>query len=249
MLKKCLCLLLCCISQVMAQDIDKITPTLFSYYTEEYPPSNYMENNELTGASVEILKAMWQDMGVSEQPITVLPWARAYRITKFKPMTMLFAMSRTPEREGLFKWVGPIFSDSHILVARHDFSQSFERIEQAFSNTIATVHDDYSFQTLDKAGFPPENMVNVINNKQALKMIKSGRVELALITTETLERLVGESDLALADFKIVSQLSADVNYFAFNLKTPDKVIHQFQQAFDNTQATREAILRKYYLKH
>lgn len=233
----------------MAQDIDKITPTLFTYYTEEFPPSNYIENDQLTGASVEILKAMWHDMEVPEQPITVLPWARAYRITKIKPMTMLFAMSRTSERESLFKWVGPIFSDSHILVARHDFEQPLEGLEHAFANTIATVHDDYSHQRLVKAGFPKENMVTVINNKQALKMIKSGRIDLTLMTTETLERLVGEDELALSDFKIVKQLSTAVNYFAFHPSTPNVVIQQFQQAFDNIEETREAILQKYYLKH
>ena len=68
-----------------------------------------MENGELKGYCVDILKAVWKNMGGSEQPILVLPWARGYAMVQKEPNHMLFAMARTPERENQFKWVGPIY--------------------------------------------------------------------------------------------------------------------------------------------
>lgn len=48
-------------------------PEDIRYITEDYAPSNYLEKGVLTGIAVEVLKAMWAEMGVKEQKIQVLP--------------------------------------------------------------------------------------------------------------------------------------------------------------------------------
>ena len=47
-----------------------------------------------------------------------VPWARGYRMATTQPDVGLFVTVRTPERETLFRWVGPIISTSTTLYAR-----------------------------------------------------------------------------------------------------------------------------------
>jgi polar amino acid transport system substrate-binding protein len=86
-----------------SHDLPQVT-----FYTESYPPANYMENDKLVGISVESLKLMWANLGMSEQNVFLVPWARGYRNVLKTPNSALFTMSRTYAREHLFKWVGPL---------------------------------------------------------------------------------------------------------------------------------------------
>lgn len=230
------------------QAIDKITPTLFSYYTESYPPSNYLEDDKLVGASVETLKLMWKDMDVVEQPIIVVPWARGYRNTLNKPLTMLFSMSKTKHREKLFKWVGPIFTDTHVLISLTDFADEINKMEESFNYKVAAVRDDISDIKLRETDFPVENIVKVTKLEQALQMVKSKRADLMILTSESLMQLTKQNNLNPDEFKEVWTVSTNQNFYAFNKSTPDLIIAQFQQAFDNVQDERLVILEKYHLK-
>ncbi len=247
MIKNIVVIWLCCITQAFAQDIDTITPTLFNYYTEDYPPSNYLEDDKPVGAAVETLKLMWQDMGVPEQSITVASWARGYRATLHKPLTMLFSMSKTVDREKLFKWVGPIFTDTHVLIALNDFPHDIQSIDDSYQYTVAAVREDISDLKLRETGFPVENIFKVTKLDQAIQMVKSKRSDLMIMTRESLKQLTEQNGMHSRDFKIVWTVSVNQNYYAFNKATPDKIIQQFQQAFDNVKVEHLKILKKYRL--
>jgi len=96
-----------------------------NYYTEIYPPSSFYNDNQLTGISVELMRAMWRDMSMPQQQIMVVPWARGYRQISMHPNNVLFAMSRTAERDPLFKWVGPIFESQYFILEKRHSTISF----------------------------------------------------------------------------------------------------------------------------
>ena len=78
---------------------------------EDYPPLNYVENKELKGPSVDIVRAIQEKLGRADKiadKISVYPWARAYRFLETRKNTALFSTARTSSRENQFKWVGPI---------------------------------------------------------------------------------------------------------------------------------------------
>lgn len=247
MLKKVVLLLSFFICHLHAENIDTVTPTLFNYYTESYAPANYIDNGELVGASVETLKLIWQNMGVPEQPIEMVPWARGYRNTLNRPLNVLFSMIRTPERENLFKWVGPIFTNSLAFVSTHDFPHEFKSIEETFEYSIVTVRDDISEFELLKTGFPREKMTSVTKLDQALMMIKTKRADLMLVTYESMPALVVQNDMHESEFKRVWTLSVNGNYYAFSRSTPDKIIKQFQKTLDNAREQHISILNQYNL--
>jgi len=43
--------------------------------------------------------------------ISVYPWLRAYDMALKDPFTCVYSTNRTPEREALFSWVGPLAQD------------------------------------------------------------------------------------------------------------------------------------------
>ncbi len=78
--------------------------TGLKYMTEIYPPFNFEKNGQLQGVAVDFLKEVWKEIGIPEQKIEILPWARAYNLVQKTPNTVLFSTTRSEARENLFKW-------------------------------------------------------------------------------------------------------------------------------------------------
>ena len=47
-----------------------------TFYTEIYPPANFLINNKLSGISVDTVKAMWKHLNINEPEIQLVPWTR-----------------------------------------------------------------------------------------------------------------------------------------------------------------------------
>jgi polar amino acid transport system substrate-binding protein len=90
------------------------------YITEQLPPYNFQENGKLQGISVDLLESVWERMGenLNKSVIEILPWNEGYQRALNDKNTVLFAMARSPEREHLFKWAGPIGSTREVLLAK-----------------------------------------------------------------------------------------------------------------------------------
>jgi len=247
MFKALLIALSCFVIQVSAKPIDTLTPTLFTYYTESYAPANYYEGNKLKGASVETLKLIWDNMGVPEQPIKLVPWARGYRSTASQPLTVLFSMIRTPERELAFKWVGPIFVNSLALIALNDFDQPINSFEDVAKYGVVTVRHDVSEISLLSKGYPSEKMISVTDQDQALKVLESKRADFMVVTYESMPALLAKNNSSLSAFKKIWTLGVNGNYYAFNRATPDTVITKFQTALDNVREQHLKVLERYNL--
>ena len=65
----------------------KEKPHNITYYTEVFAPSSYYHNEQLIGLSVDLIKLIWRDLNIPEQPILVVPWARGYKEVSEKPIT------------------------------------------------------------------------------------------------------------------------------------------------------------------
>src|SRR6218665_907043 len=79
----------------------------YQLVTEEWAPYNYVQNGQLTGMATEIVRAIMALTGDTFE-VAVLPSMRAGMKLQQRPRTIMFSMFRTPEREPLYKWVGPL---------------------------------------------------------------------------------------------------------------------------------------------
>ncbi|MCJ8519353.1 ABC-type amino acid transport substrate-binding protein [Pseudorhizobium tarimense] len=109
-------LLFACLTAATCAHADE--PLIFT--TEAYPPFSFREQDGTNrGGGIDQLKAMIEEIG-RPYDIQIMPWARAIALAETQPMHCVFAAARTPEREGRFKWVIPLFVNRSILVARED---------------------------------------------------------------------------------------------------------------------------------
>ena len=216
-----------------------------TFYTESYPPANYMEQNKLVGISVDMLKLMWAEQGISEQQISMVSWNRGYRKVLKSPNTALFTISRTPAREHLFKWVGPLFQSNHVLFAKKSSNLKFQNLSDVLSHSVATIHGDISEISLQQIGFPDYNMAKADNLERAFRMMESDRVEMIMVSIHGFEHLSKLLNIDTSDYEQVWKVNQFGNYIGFNVNTPDSVIQKYQQAFNSVKSHSHSIRQKY----
>lgn len=218
-----------------------------TFYTEVYPPANFVENNELKGITVDTLKAIWRELKQPEQFINIVPWVRGYRNTLNNPNSALFTMSRTPPRENLFKWVGPIFNSTHVLITKKSNQFKFSNLSQIFQYRVAAVRGDISEISLQQIGFPEQNMAKVSELKLAYKMMETGRVDMIVVTIHGFHHLAQQLNFDANEYENVWQVNKYENHIAFNINTPDSIITQYKDALDKLHKEHLLIKQKYQL--
>ncbi len=233
--------------KVMAKNAEVALDKQITFYSEVYPPANYIENGELKGITVDTLKALWQHLDIPEQDISVVPWSRGYRFTLTDENTALFTMSRTHSREHLFKWVGPVFNSTHVLMAKKNKGLSFKKLGEIFYHKVAAVRGDISEIALMQVGFPESNMAKVSELKQAYLMLEAGRVDMMVVTIHGFSYLSRQLGFNAGDYHAIWEVNKVGNYIAFNVDTPDDVISQYQQAFIAISQQRLTIKEMYQL--
>lgn len=124
---KRLCLLLASctmllVSSVFAAPAERPSLVLL---TENFPPynmakngKNFAQNQNLEGIAVDILRETFERAGVDYSMTLRFPWQRIYNLAMDNPNYGVFVTARVPEREHLFKWVGPLGPDDWVLLAR-----------------------------------------------------------------------------------------------------------------------------------
>ncbi|PWR76228.1 substrate-binding periplasmic protein [Methanospirillum stamsii] len=103
-----------------------VVPNDIQIITEDYYPLNFVDNGTLQGISVDLFEKILQKMGsdINRSSFKELPWSEGYNLVKTTPDTVLFTITRTPEREDEFLWAGPFFTDRDLLFTNNSFQQS-----------------------------------------------------------------------------------------------------------------------------
>lgn len=123
--------------------------------TENLPPfnmsvagTNYARDDGVTGISSDILRAVCERAQVQCQQILRFPWQRVYQQTLDDAGYGLFSTARNAEREGLFKWVGPIASNEWVLFSKGGSSIQLNSLDDARRYRIGGYKGDAKTQFL-----------------------------------------------------------------------------------------------------
>ncbi len=82
-----------------------VQATRVEVVTTDAPPFNMLDGETPSGFATDILREVTQ-AGLDHH-IQFLPWPRALLHVKHDPNTLIYTISRTPEREQQFEWIGP----------------------------------------------------------------------------------------------------------------------------------------------
>jgi polar amino acid transport system substrate-binding protein len=176
------------------------------------------------------------------------PWARGYRLTLNNNNTMLFSTTRTPQREELFKWVGPIYKARIGLIAKKSSNININTVEEIRGYNIGAVLDDVAEQLLYSKKIR-RNTIDSISGKnvikQSFKKLEHNRIDLFSYNTDV--AFYSLSDQDKKKFEVVHVLDELELYFAFNKQTDDKLISLLQEELNRIKKTPvyKEILQRY----
>lgn len=246
-----LCLVCFIVFLYPSNSLAELAPEDLNYMTENISPFNYKEDGKITGFSVELLKLVWQEMGVTPQEIRMLPWARAYLKLKSDRHGMLFTTGRADYREHLFKWVCPITRGSkQVLFAKKNRNIKIASLDDSKKYVIGTVIDDSAEQTLLKNGYKISELKRVSSITQNVHKLKLNRIDLIAQDDSTIINAMIDNNIDPKKYETVYIIKKIESCFAFNKSVPNKLINRFQSALDNVRETEEyrGIRKKYGFK-
>ncbi|NLE06460.1 MAG: amino acid ABC transporter substrate-binding protein, partial [Crenarchaeota archaeon] len=218
------------IGQPLEYSISELT-----FYTEQFPPCNFMKNGSLQGIAVELLTEITDNMGnkITPNQIQLTTWKEAYQIIKNEDNVVLFSMAKLPEREQMFKWAGPLFTDTYVLFAKLDNNFTITNAQDLQEHKIGVITDSAGiFQLLD-AGIQESQMVYDTNASRLIDKLKNGEIDFwcypQTVGRTITQQLTGD----YYAFEIVFELSYYDYYYAFSKNVPDSTVNSFQQAIDS----------------
>lgn len=208
--------------------------------TEEWAPYNYQQGDQLTGMATDIVRAIMTLTGDGFD-ITVVPSMRSSLVLMNHPNTIMYSMFRTPEREPLYKWVGPIAEESiypYQLAGAATPVNSIEQLRQA--PQITTRHAGLIPQVLEAQGFTNLDK-SATSSQQLYRMLLAGRTGL----------IIGDTDAGVAYYS--AQLGIDPGnlrrvpvalyrsalYIAFSKDSDDAKVAAWATALDQLRASGE----------
>ena len=202
--------------------------------TENFPPYNMAKNGKnfakdenIEGIAVDIVRETFKRAGIAYNLTLRFPWERIYKLALEKPGYGVFVMARLPDREALFKWVGPIGPDDWVLLAKADSKIQLNDLEHARRYKIGAYKGDAIAETLGKQGLNP--IVALRDQDNAQKLMK-GQIDLWATGDPAgryLARQVGVNGL-----KTVLRFNSAQLYLALNREVPDEVVAKLQAALD-----------------
>lgn len=219
----------------------------YQLVTEEWAPYNYQENNQLTGMTTEIVRAIMALTG-DDFEVLLQPSMRATQVLRTRSKTIMFSLFRTAEREPLYKWVGPIVEES-IYAYQLASTPPVTSLEQLLhAPQITTRHAGLVPQMLQSLGF--NNLDKSATESRLLyRMLLAGRTKI----------IVGDTDAGVAYYsrqlniapgtlrKIPIELYRSSLYIAFSLDSEDEVVAAWAKALEQLRRSGEVerIQRRY----
>lgn len=208
--------------------------------TEEWAPYNYQQGDQLTGMATDIVRAIMTLTGDGFD-ITVVPSMRATHALVSRPNTIMYSMFRTPEREPLYKWVGPIAEESiypYQLAGAATPVNSIEQLRQ--TPQITTRHAGLIPQMLEAQGFTNLDK-SATSSQQLYRMLLAGRTGL----------IIGDTDAGVAYYsaqlgiapgtlrRVPVALYRSSLYIAFSKDSDDAKVAAWADALDQLRDSGE----------
>lgn len=213
-----------------------------NYYTEAYPPYNYLENGTTKGVSVDLLSAITEKLGVKVNPdqLNLTTWTSGYQAALTQNHTVLFSTVRLPSREDSFKWVGPIYTYKYALFAGWDKTVTINSTADLNKYRIGVISDDAAIPLLLSAGVASSQLVNETSASKIIEELAHGDIDLWCYPEEVGRFLTEEQTDNYYAFNVVYRLENTDLYYAFSKDTPDSTVNAFQWALDSLKQEKDA---------
>lgn len=228
---------------------DDSSPYSMVLLTENFPPynmaidgKNFAQESNIQGIAVEIVRETFKRAGIGYSMTLRFPWDRIYKLALEKPGYGVFVTARLPERETLFKWVGPIGPDDWIMLAKADSPIQLNNLDEARPYKIGAYKGDAIAEELARRKMNP---ITVLSDKDNARKLVEGQIDL-WATGDPAGRYLARQE-GVTGLKTVLRFNSAELFLALNKDTPDAVVQKLQTALDQLrkEGMVDSILSKY----
>lgn len=206
--------------------------------TENFPPynmaingKNFAQEDNIDGIAVDIVKEMFKRAGVKYNLTLRFPWDRIYKLALEKPGYGVFVTARLPEREQLFKWVGPIGPDDWVLLAKGDNPINLASLDEAKQYRVGAYKGDAISEYLTEKGV--EHSASLRDQENARKLV-AGQIDL-WATGDPAGRYLAKQE-GISGLRTVLRFDSAELYLALNRDVPDEIVARLQAALDQMRS-------------
>lgn len=203
-------------------------------FTENLPPLNYQDESGPQGFSVELLRLMAAGAGLPLE-LQVLPWQRAMQMAEAQPASVLFSLTRTPEREGQFQWVGPIAQRRVLiykLARRTDLKLA--QLSELDKARIGVVRDSAADRQLQAAGLVPGMQLEEgLDDAANVRKLLAGRMEFVALLDWAAAWNMRQLQLPYATLQpVLEQDTTKAYWYGLRPEADPAVVRRLQQELD-----------------
>tara|TARA_R110002126_G_scaffold10245_81_gene46799 strand:- start:1704 stop:2474 length:771 start_codon:yes stop_codon:yes gene_type:complete len=208
--------------------------------TELSPPHQTLEEGEVGGYSTALVKAILQQADLTAS-IDVYPWARAYKMALQQPNTLIYNIARTPERETLFQWIGPVaaYRLGFVKLAHRQDIQ-LKTLADAQRYSIAVQRHDVAETFLKANGFDQsDQLVQAADIIDSWQLLLNGKVDLIIDDPMALAAMASHFNIKpeYVAFEFAIAPLQQQTYLAASKATSAEVITTLQQAHSQIAAS------------
>lgn len=211
--------------------------------TENFPPynfavdgKNFAREDDLKGIAVDMVREMCRRAGIPYSLTLRFPWERIYGTALNQADHGVFVTARLPEREALFKWVGPIGPDDWVLLGRPDSHLQVRSLDDARKQQlkIGAYKGDAIADSLVQQGFTPEL---ALRDQENVQRLLKGQIDVWATGDPAGRYLARQEDVS--GLKTLLRFNSGELFLALNKQTPDEVVQKLQKALDEMRQTGE----------
>jgi len=202
--------------------------------TENFPPynmaingKNFAHEENIDGIAVDVVQEMFKRAGVKYNLSLRFPWDRIYKLALEKPGYGVFVTARLPEREQLFKWVGPIGPDDWVLLAKADSPITLSNLDQAKQYKVGAYKGDAIAEYLVQQKLEP---ITALRDQENAKKLENGQIDL-WATGDPAGRYLAKQE-GISGLKTVLRFNNAELYLALNKEVPDEIVKKLQTTLD-----------------
>jgi ABC-type amino acid transport substrate-binding protein len=222
-------------------------PGTLMLYTEDYPPITFMNSyGEISGYGSDIVKEIMKRNRIFGK-INLSSWSNGYELALNNPNFCLFTMDRTQIRESLFRWVGPIGTNTTWFYVTKKSDITIKSLDEAKNlASVGTVSSWFSDQHLRQLGFS-----NLSSGKDPVSMTKklmTGEINSFVCSGVTFPDILTEAGYRYEEVVPAFSLMSSDYYIAFSKSTDNAIVQQWQTTFDAMVAdgTISAIRKRWF---
>lgn len=210
------------------------------YLTEEWAPYNYDADGQASGISVEILEAVFLNMGVNRtrENVRIVPLADGFRATQ-NSSTVLFSIVRTPEREPLYKWAGPFTKSGFVIFAPVKKNITITSPADLKGYRIGAVRSTIENDLLVARGVNASDIINGADPGESLRMLEDGRIDLWATGDLAGRHQMQKTAADPGAYEVVYTLSENEFYFIFSRDVPDTLVNAFREGLETVRNQRD----------